>query len=213
MDDHLGDYDTLKGQVEDIEDKIPSQASDTNQLADRDWVNSTINSLAAFYITKNAQGDPFATYSELANATTFYSGGQVRVPTRNDYCLVVSDENHDNASCRYIYQGTQWEFQFVVNETPFTADQLAAINSGITSALVSQIGTNTNAITTINGKLPKIKDYVIPTTAWSLVNGKYVAELDAGVDFVIDDSDVVSPLVGVSAVTLVSSIVFPSVSL
>ena len=188
MDEHLGDYDTLKGRVDTIEEEIPSQASSSNQLADRDWVNSTINSLAAFYITKNAQGDPFATYSELASATTFYSGGQVRIPTRNDYCLVVSDENHDNASCRYIYQGTQWEFQFVVNETPFTADQLAAINSGITSALVSQINTNTNAITTINGKLPKIKDYVVATNLWQLVNDKYVAELDAGVDFVIDDN-------------------------
>lgn len=188
MDEHLGDYDTLKDRVDTIEDEIPSQASSSNKLADRDWVNSTINSLAAFYITKNAQGDPFATYSELASATTFYSGGQVRVPTRNDYCLVISDENHDNASCRYIYQGTQWDFQFVVNETPFTADQLAALNSGITSALVSQIGTNTNAITTINSKLPRTKDFVVSTSAWSLVNGKYVAELDAGVDFVIDDN-------------------------
>ena len=234
MDEHLGDYDTLKGRVDTIDDEIPSQASSSNKLADRDWVNSTINSLASFYITKNAQGDPFATYSELASATTFYSGGQVRVPTRNDYCLVVSDENHDNASCRYIYQGNQWEFQFVVNETPFTSDQLKAINSGITDILVAQITNNQNAITTINSKLPKIKDFVIPTTSWKLneldnydtftntsdyigyyviynsqyekvtndnkddlsiiagttiaYTGNFFAELDAGVDFVIDDN-------------------------
>ena len=240
MNEHLGDYQELYDEVNGSEDivgiveKIPSQASDTNKLADRDWVNSTINSLAAFYITKNAQGDPFSTYAELMSTTTFYSGGVVRVPTRNDYCLVVSDENHDNASCRYIYQGNQWEFQFVVNETPFTSDQLKAINSGITDILVAQITNNQNAITTINSKLPKIKDFVIPTTSWKLneldnydtftntsdyigyyviynsqyekvtndnkddlsiiagttiaYTGNFFAELDAGVDFVIDDN-------------------------
>jgi hypothetical protein len=30
--------------------------------------------MAAFFITKNAQGDQFATYAELAAATVFYSG-------------------------------------------------------------------------------------------------------------------------------------------
>lgn len=192
MDAHLGDYAVLNGKVTAIESKIPSEASSSNKLADKDFVNSTINSLAAFYITKNAQGDPFSTYAELASATVFYSGGEVRVPTRNDYCLVNEDENHEDAACRYIYQGTQWEFQFVVNDTAFTSDQLAAINSGITQALVSQITTNALAITSINSKLPKIKDFVIATTDWQLdnVSGRYYALLDAGNDFVIDDNKV-----------------------
>ena len=191
MNEHLGDYSILNGKVSAIESKIPSEASSSNKLADKDFVNSTINSLAAFYITKNAQGDPFATLAELQAATVFYSGGEIRVPTRNDYCLVNADETHDDAACRYIYQGTQWEFQFVVNETAFTADQLAAINSGITQVLVSQITTNQNAITSINAKLPRIKDFVIPINAWQLDSetGKYYAELDAGDDFVIVGND------------------------
>ena len=191
MDEHKTDYLVLEDKVETIESKIPTEANSSNKLADKDFVNSTINSLAAFYITKNAQGDPFATYAELSSATTFYSGGQVRVPTRNDYCLVNADETHDDAACRYIYQGTQWEFQFVVNETAFTADQLASINSGITQVLVSQITNNQNAITSINAKLPRIKDFVIPINAWQLDSetGKYYAELDAGNDFVIVGND------------------------
>lgn len=187
INDVSGDITSVGTRVSAIENKIPSEASSSNKLADKDFVNSTINSLAAYYITKNAQGDPFATYAELTSATTFFSGGVVRTPTRNDYCLVNSDENHDNASCRYIYQNGQWEFQFIVNETAFTAEQLAALNSGITATLVGQIGTNQNDITDIKSKMPKMKDYVVSTSAWALVDGKYVAEINAGDDFVIDD--------------------------
>jgi hypothetical protein len=61
----------------------------------------------------------------------------VRVPTRNDYCIVASDEDHDNATTRYIYQGSQWEYQYTVNETALTSDQIAALNSGITANKVS----------------------------------------------------------------------------
>jgi len=104
--------------------------------ADCDYVNNSINSVTAYYITKNAQWDQFATYAELAAATTFYSGWQVRIPTRNDYTIVLSDENHDNATTRYIYN-SGWEYQYTVNETALTQAQLDAINSGITCSKVS----------------------------------------------------------------------------
>lgn len=184
-----------------IESKIPNTASAQNQLADQDFVNSSINAIAAFYITYNAQGDPFPTKTALNSATVFYYAGQVRVPTKNDYCLVLADESkgtavagytsftttdeyvghfviYNNAevevtssnkdsigivpgttvayetlpTTRYVYSVVtvnnqevgQWDFQFIVNETPFTAAQVEAINSGITAALVSQIGTKAN---------------------------------------------------------------------
>lgn len=158
IEDVADDLEGVDERVEAIEEKLPTQASQSNKLADRDWVNSTINSLAAFYITKNAQGDPFDTLAELQSATVFYSGGSVRVPTRNDYCLVRVDEEHESASCRYIYQGGQWEFQFVVNETAFTEDQVKAINSGITQEKVAQIQDNTNDIAGLDeNKLSKIE--------------------------------------------------------
>jgi len=127
----------LKDAVDTINGKIPSAASTSNQLADKDFVNSSINSIAAYYITKNANGDQFATYSELASATTFYSGGVVRVPTQNDYTIVADDENHDHATTRYIYQWNQWEYQYTVNETALTQAQLNALNSWITAGKVS----------------------------------------------------------------------------
>ena len=121
-----------------INGKIPTQASATNQLADKDYVDNSVNNVSAFYITKNAAGDQFATKAELDSTTVFYSGGVVRVPTRNDYCIVASDETHNDARTRYTYQNGQWEFQYEVNERPFTSEEVAALESGITSDLVNQ---------------------------------------------------------------------------
>jgi hypothetical protein len=122
--------------ISSIDDLIPSAATSSNQLADKNYVNDSINSVTAYYITKNAQGDQFATHAELTAATTFYSGWVVRTPTRNDYTIVLADEDHDNATTRYIYN-SGWEYQYTVNETALTQAQLDALNSGITSAKVS----------------------------------------------------------------------------
>ena len=46
-------------QVDGIEEKIPASATSENQLADKAFVNSSINNYAAFYLTKNANGDAF----------------------------------------------------------------------------------------------------------------------------------------------------------
>lgn len=128
-----------------IEGLIPTQATSSNQLADKAFVNSSLNSITAYYITKNAAGDPFSTKAELDSASTFYSGGVVRVPTRNDYCVVTADETKtdpvtsENPTTRYIYQNNGWEYQYTVNKTSLTAVQLAALNSGATSALMSKL--------------------------------------------------------------------------
>ena len=137
-------YDKING----IDWLIPSAATTSNQLADKNYVDDSINSVTAYYITKNAQWDAFATYAELSSASTFYSGWVARTPTRNDYCIVLADENHSNEVTRYSYQWTQWEYQYTVNESPLTQAQLDALNSGITSWKVSSYD---SAVTTIWG--------------------------------------------------------------
>ena len=117
--------------------KIPTAATTSNQLADKNYVDNSINSVAAYYITKNAAGDQFATYAELANATTYYSWWVVRTPTRNDYAVVIDDENHNDETTRYSYQWTWWQYQYTINETPLTQAQLNALNSWVTAAKVS----------------------------------------------------------------------------
>lgn len=115
---------------------IPSAATSSNKLTDKNYVDDSINSVTAYYITKNAAWDQWASYAELAAATTFYSWWVVRVPTRNDYTIVLDDENHDHATTRYIYN-SGWEYQYTVNETALTQAQLDALNSWITSWKVS----------------------------------------------------------------------------
>lgn len=190
---------TNQTNISNISALIPSQATDQNQLADKDFVNSSINAFAAFYITRNAAGDPFRTKAELNGTSTYYSGGSVRVPTTNDYCIILADEtkatsvsgysaftstdqyvgyhviynytdtlvtsaNKDSIgitpgttvcyytipTTRYSYQGSQWEYQYTLNDTSLTAAQLAAINSGITSSLVAQISTNASNISSLS---------------------------------------------------------------
>ena len=95
-----------------IEEKIPASATSENQLADKAFVNSSINNYAAFYLTKNANGDAFGTYAELTSATKFWNAGVEKTPTKNDYLVVLQDETKTTAlgvdpTTRYTYQG-EW---------------------------------------------------------------------------------------------------------
>lgn len=146
--------DTNASDISNIERLIPSSTSTDNPLTNEAFVNSSINNMAAFYITSNAQGEAFATRASLLNSTTFYQGGQTRVPTQNDYAIVLADESQPQGvdgkypTTRYSYQGGtypdgQWDFQYVVNNTSLTQAQVDAINSGITAELVQLFATKT----------------------------------------------------------------------
>ena len=123
-----------------INGKIPTQASTSNQLADKAFVNSSIaTSTATFRGTFNSLADLEA-----------YSGPK----DDNDYAFVVTVDAAGNTLYnRYKYDGTQWLFEYALNNSSFTAAQWASIQSGITSADVTQITTNKNDISTINGTL------------------------------------------------------------
>ena len=143
------DMQQLDESITNIEALIPAQATVENILADRDFVNSSINSVTAFYITSDTEGSPFATKAALDNAAVYYYAGTARVPTANDYCVVLEDETHENKTVRYVYQSTEagegtWAFQYIVNDTSFTSDQLAAINSGITASKVNKYDAMSN---------------------------------------------------------------------
>lgn len=100
-----------------INSKIPSQASPTNQLADKEFVNSSIANNAATF-----QGT-FETVDNLPTTNV----------KNNDYAFIVSVTSEGNPEYkRYKYNGTQWIEEFVLNNSSFTANQWAAINSGIT---------------------------------------------------------------------------------
>lgn len=142
---NIGQIATNTSDIDSIESLIPNQASSSNQLADKDFVNSSINNMSAFYITSDVAGDPFATRATLI-AGPYYFRGQLRTPTQNDYALVSEDETHDDMTSRYMYDGGQWVWQYTLNNTNFTQAQIDAINSGITDVLVAKITTNETAI-------------------------------------------------------------------
>jgi len=141
------DLQQLQDDVDAIEAKIPNQASAQNQLADKDFVNSSINSAAAFF-----RGSFASRAALLAVAWQTSDPSAANYVNNNDYAYVADDESHDDEAWRYIYvlheggQNNGWQPQFRVNESPLTAAQVAALNSGATAALIAQITANETAI-------------------------------------------------------------------
>lgn len=122
----------LKDKVTAIEGKIPSAASSTNKLADVNFVNSSISTNTAYYISNN--GQPFTSLAQLQA----YSGPL----TNNDYAFVVGTDAAGNTIyTRYKYNAdTQaWSEEYILNNSSFTAAQWAAINSAITSGDVEKL--------------------------------------------------------------------------
>lgn len=142
-----------------INDKIPAQASSSNKLADKAFVNSSIQTNSAHF-----RGN-WPTWADVPTDANDYPADNfgVKTPGPNDYMVVQADESRDGGTWRYKYTGTWsedgksgWLYEYEVNETPLTAAQLAALNSGITDTEVAQISTNANNISSLSSsKLDK----------------------------------------------------------
>lgn len=135
-----------------IETLIPSAASGSNQLADKEYVDSLGERIEARYLGSDANGNPFPTYQAFVAAQRnngFYYNGARVTPNNNDVIVVTSDDTHlyppgdehgTPTTTRYHYQGDpgngQWCFEYVINNSALNRDQLLAVNSGITPAKV-----------------------------------------------------------------------------
>ena len=111
--------------IDAIEEKIPAAASSSNQLADKQFVNSSIQTNTAEF------KGTFNSLAELQQVTA----------NANDYGYVVSTDSAGNTVySRYKYkEGTGWMFEYNLNNSSFTAAEWAAIQSGITALLVSKL--------------------------------------------------------------------------
>lgn len=149
--EQVGAYtkDHVDEKIKAVTDLIPTAATPANQLADKAYVDFGVEQMAAKYLSATADGQPFSSYAQFQQGV-FYYGGEVTEPTKNDYALVNGDETHDNAVTRYVFT-TEWNFQYVVNNSPLNAEQLAALNSGINATKVgnydSHIADTTKHIT------------------------------------------------------------------
>lgn len=146
----------IRGEISGINDLIPNQATTSNQLADKAFVNSSVQTATA-----NFRGN-WTDWADVPTAATDYPADYAgnKTPTVNDYLVVqdASDYTLDTleGTWRFKYTGTWsvdgkagWNPEYQVNETPLTAAQLAALNSGITAGLVANIPTAPNIVITI----------------------------------------------------------------
>ena len=123
---------TNTGDISTINGKIPSAATSSNQLADKSFVNSSISTNTANFI---------GTFNSVA-ALEAYSG----TVTNNDYAFVTSTDTAGNTLYdRYKYTTStnpaSWVFEYELNNSSFTSDQWAAINSGATTTNIGLIST------------------------------------------------------------------------
>ena len=126
--------------VNGIKALIPNQASSTNQLADKDFVNSSVNAVAATF-----RGN-FATKAAL----DAWQVANPNVAKKNDYAIVQQDETHSNQQWRYLYQDDGWDAQYKVNDAPFTEAQNKAINSGATKDIIDSVANKLNKSDVLN---------------------------------------------------------------
>ena len=135
---------TLNNNINTINSKIPSQASKTNQLADKDFVNSSIATNTANFI------GTFTDIEELKRQPA----------TNNDYAFWLTTDSAGNIlfkRYKYIASTNSWVFEYDLNNSSFTSEQWLAIQSGITAVLVAKLkgieeGAQVNTITGVKGE-------------------------------------------------------------
>ena len=144
--------DTNASNISDIQDLIPAQATSQNQLADKEFVNSSVATNTGNFI---------GTFNSIAERDA-YQG----TLTNNDYCFVISTDGVGNTVYnRYKWTTAttpaSWVFEYALNNSSFTADQWAAINSNATTTNIAQITTNKNAIGTLSNLTTTAKTDVV----------------------------------------------------
>ena len=153
------------GKIGNITALIPSQASSSNQLADKAFVNSSIaTATATFQGTYNVVSDLSlsynATHAQIQTALATKMSALSIVPDNNDYAFVqipTADATPTEIAKteKYKYNGTAWAFEYELNSSGFTAAQWASINSGATLELIGKLQalpTNSELTTLLNGK-------------------------------------------------------------
>lgn len=111
-----------------------NDVSETNQLTTVNFVNSTVGTNTAIFR---------GTY-ESVDALQAYAGEK----TNNDYAYVITYTASGNVESyrRYKYNGSAWVYEYTLNNSSFTSEQWAAINSGITAELLEQLEQLANTV-------------------------------------------------------------------
>lgn len=114
-----------------ILDKIPTEASSSNQLADKAFVNSSIATATATFRGTVTSTQALAALTGDLNDYAFLQNidpatGQTLSYDRYKWVETGGDYGH-------------WKYEYTLNNSSFTSDQWAAINSGITCQIVTDL--------------------------------------------------------------------------
>lgn len=170
IDDNLAD-------IEHIESLIPAQASSSNKLADKEFVNSSIATNTAEFV---------GTFNSIAELEA-YSGKL----DNNDYAFVVEIDQHGNTVYnRYKYNGSEWLFEYALNNSSFTSEQWSAINSGITAVLTGQITTNQTNIATEVQRATQAEQVLTNTKQNKLTAGLGISIENDVISSTYDDTEI-----------------------
>lgn len=154
-----------------IQSLIPDQASEDNQLADKEFVNSSIQTnTASFKGTHNNHEDlglpNTATHEQIAEKLQEAIDAKHLTYDDNDYAFVEIPHDDSEPTVferieRYKCVKTseegvepatfKWEYEWTLNNSSFTSDQWTAINSKITSGLVKKIGIEATKLFPVTG--------------------------------------------------------------
>ena len=227
----------LEAEIKDITDLIPVQASVENQLADKNFVNSSIATNTANFIGTFETVSDLLSYAGVVtnndyafvvnsviknNGNDFTNVSELNLYdttllTNYDYAWVVNGSNFDlyrfdiilqawdlrvqdtsknavtlnTAYNRYKYNGESWVYEYTLNNSSFTANQWAAINSGITASKVAEIqsysagtGLQLDGTTfSMTGSLPYIDAVTYPNLLPDSDN------VDGGIRIVLTDDE------------------------
>lgn len=159
--DKLGYFKTLEDAVIDekvaaVNKKISTAATEQNPALDRESVIQLIATsagdfLGSFPNWESVPSDP----SGYVGGATPKKGDQIIVQDCSDYTEIGKAE-----TWMFKYTGTWaddgkdgWSSQYKISADPFTPEQLAAINSGITAEKVGTIAANEQAINVVTGRV------------------------------------------------------------
>ena len=216
------DIDALEAAIQAILLLIPSAATSLNKLTDKSYVDSSIaTATATFRGTYNLVSDlnlmVSATHAQIATALA----GAVSDEDNNDYAFVqipTSDATPTQIAKteRYKFNGTAWEYEYDLNNSGYTADQWAAINSGITQALVTKLsalptnadlttalGVLTDGIAAINAKIPSAassSNKLVDSAAMVAYIGQIIDAIDATFNVTSTDGHVTVQITQVNGV-------------
>ena len=179
--DHVHPSDTSREAVTN-KTTVVLGTSDSQYPTDKavaEFVNSSIATNTAHYISDN--GDPFTSVAALEA----YDG----TVTNNDYAFITGVDSdgiayYDRYKATVSGSTVTWSLEYRLNNSSFTAAQWAAINSGITAALVSKIHEHSNKtvldgitetnVNNWNGKMDKVSGATAGDVATLDANGNIV---------------------------------------